>query len=344
MDEEIKARLVIIIEKRGEQVADEELVSILKAIEEHGSLVRAARSVGIPYSRAWERISRAERILGERLVEAWKGGAGRGGTRLTRAAKLLVEAYNEAERSLGECLTMRTPRRGEAEDLIVAYSHDPIIELSLDKMRDEGYRVGKACMGSGLSLAMLSLSEADVACAHLYDPETGEYNMPYIRRYWIEEPFPLGGFLREIVLAYRSGLDYNSYEEIMEDIVRGELVVALRNRGSGTRVLFDHLASEATRRSGLSEPRVTAAPEVARTHYEAARMVALGKADASLLLRTAAEELGLRWVHVTWERYECYTTRGKLKARGVSGLARVLSSEWLLERVDSMPGYRRLEE
>ena len=72
------------------------LVEALKAIREEGSIRAAARRLGINAKRLWLRITRAERLLGIKLVEATGSGS-----RLTREAEKLIEAYERLAESLG---------------------------------------------------------------------------------------------------------------------------------------------------------------------------------------------------------------------------------------------------
>ncbi|MCE4603173.1 MAG: LysR family transcriptional regulator [Desulfurococcales archaeon] len=76
------------------------LVEILEAVDRRGSLRGAAEELGISYRRLWARLVRAEQLAGERLVER---GRGRGGARLTRLGKRIVEEYRRMEGLLFEC-------------------------------------------------------------------------------------------------------------------------------------------------------------------------------------------------------------------------------------------------
>ncbi len=74
------------------------LVMLLLALEQTGSLNRAADSVEMSYSKGWNAIKRAEEVLGFSLVEKRTGGAGGGGSFLTREGKDFLEKYREFER------------------------------------------------------------------------------------------------------------------------------------------------------------------------------------------------------------------------------------------------------
>ena len=338
----LSVRYTVVLEMDGESVVDHVLVSILEGVQRHGSLLAASKSLGIPYSRAWETISRAERILGVKLVETRRGGVRRGGTKLTRHAEEILRLYREAMSRLEKCVGPQAPlvlARGEP-DLVVAHSHDPLLNLALEKLRSYGYSIESVCIGSGLSFAMLSLGEAQVACAHLFDPDSGEYNKPYLQRYWVEDVVKIGGYKRQIVLAYRRELEYNSLDAILEDIILGKLRIVNRNRGSGTRILFDYLINKKSRELGVEKPAVHGYEHEVYTHSEAARIVAVGKADAALMLRSVAEEYGLKWVHVVWEDYECYTRLIYANQEPVTKLRELLSSDWFSELLTLKPGYK----
>jgi len=329
----VAARYVVELLIDGTPISGE-LARLLEAVMEEGSLNRAARRLGIPYSRAWDIVARAERVLGEPLLLRSRGGAGRGGAALTPLAREVVSAYREARRRLERLLggPPEAPRAAavEGEPLVVAHSSDPLLEVLLERLRGLDVDVDSVCTGSGLAAAMLSLGEADVSCMHLYDPDTGVYNKPFLERSWVQDPVLLGGYMRQLVLALAPGLEerYSSLSEIVEAIRAGRLTVVARNRGSGTMAQLERLL-------GTKPPR-TVGP--AYTHEEAARLVATGQADAALVARAAVERYGAPWLHAVWERYECYTTPERLEA--AKPLAEALSSRWLRRLLERHPGYR----
>ena len=346
--ERLNTRYEVVLEYNGEVVMDSKLASILRLVDEKGSLLSASRLLGIPYSRAWEHIVRAERILGVRLIETRRGGKNGGGTKLTKAARKLLEEYGRAEAQLDRCIKgkkLSSQTKALEFDLVIAYSHDPLLELVLSRLSDEGLSVEKACMGSGMSLAALSLGEVDIACVHLFDPDTKKYNESYLEKYWLKDRVDkLYGFKRELVFALRPGLRYEQIDEVLKDVLSGKLRIVNRNRGSGTRVFFDYLLNAAAERYGYG---INALKSIrgygveVYSHLEAARYVAMGKADVALMLRHAAQTYGLRCLHVTWENYECFALKERLSKSGVNRFAETLRSKWFEDLVARAPGYRK---
>jgi len=346
-EKKLAIRYETVMEYNGVPVIDSKLATLLRLIRDKGSLLAASRSLGIPYSRAWNMIVRAERILRVELVKTYKGGRGGGGAKLTRIAERLLEIYDKAERklwrSLGSPKAMKYMTVGEP-DIIIAYSHDPLLEIILGKLEEEGYRVEGLCIGSGMALATLTLEEADVACIHLYDPESKEYNKPYIEKFWLTDKATIiGGYLRELVFALKPGLKINNINELLRKLLQGELKLVNRNRGSGTRVYLDYLLQYASKKYNLSVKNVRGYENEVYTHIEAARQVALGRADTALTLRYTTYLYGLESIHVVWETYQCIALNKSLEKQAVSKLREILNSEWLNNQLSKMPGYKLLK-
>ncbi len=85
-------------------------MDLLKAVKEHGSILRAANATGMQYKRAWVMIREAEEKLGADLVCSNRGGTGGGGTTVTPLAEKLMEIWEESRRSFLEMLErLETP-------------------------------------------------------------------------------------------------------------------------------------------------------------------------------------------------------------------------------------------
>jgi molybdate transport system regulatory protein len=72
---------------------------LLAGIAEHGSIAAAARSMKMSYQRAWSLVDELNHAFRSPLVESTRGGAHRGGARLTAAGLEVVSAYRAAEDS-----------------------------------------------------------------------------------------------------------------------------------------------------------------------------------------------------------------------------------------------------
>jgi len=91
MNYKIKSR--IWIEADGNILLGEGRVRLLKAIEEEGSLSKAAKSLGMSYKKAWSLIDAVNKRAEKPVTTSSIGGKGGGGAELTTYGKSLVEAF-----------------------------------------------------------------------------------------------------------------------------------------------------------------------------------------------------------------------------------------------------------
>ena len=91
MEYKIKSR--IWIEADGEILLGEGRVSLLKAIDQSGSLSKAAKSMGMSYKKAWSLIDAVNTRAPEPVCNTQIGGKSGGGTALTEYGKQLIKTY-----------------------------------------------------------------------------------------------------------------------------------------------------------------------------------------------------------------------------------------------------------
>jgi len=104
----MRPRLKVWIETEDGRVAlSEWRVALLQAVAEHGSLVAAARSLGVPHRTAWQRIQEMETSLGVRLLETVSGGVGGGRSTLSPAAQEFIRKYQGLRAGLDELVCER---------------------------------------------------------------------------------------------------------------------------------------------------------------------------------------------------------------------------------------------
>ena len=72
-------------------------LQILTAIEQHGSILSAAKGLGMSYRAVWGKIRATEERLGQQLLTKRTGGARGGGSELTPFGKALVEHFRHLE-------------------------------------------------------------------------------------------------------------------------------------------------------------------------------------------------------------------------------------------------------
>lgn len=70
----------------------------LEAVDRAGTIRAAGQAVGWSYRTCLNRIREMERVLGAKVLATTRGGASRGGARLTPAARRLVKVFEQWRR------------------------------------------------------------------------------------------------------------------------------------------------------------------------------------------------------------------------------------------------------
>lgn len=329
LDDELKLHVgvEVFLTFRGQVILDSKLAQVLRLVDERGSLLNACRSLGLSYSRIWDKIFRIESMLGVKLIEARRGGKGGGGTRLTDYAKKLLEYYSNAierVRPCAELLGVVPVVERPLPDLVIMGSHDPLLEHLIGLARSKGLGDVKVYWTGSLGgLASIVLGEADIAGIHLYDPKEEIYNIPFIERFMLKgEVALIGGYRRELVFALRPGLRLSSIDEVFDGLASGKLVLANRNKGAGTRVFLEYLLSK----RGIEFSKVKGFKTEFRTHFDVVRAVATGRADVCLSLSYITQVYKLETFHVAWEDFDYLIPIEKLDKSEVDFFIKLLKS------------------
>jgi len=234
------------------------------------------------------------------------------------------------------------PGRRQTEDLpepgpglVVMGSHDLALDLlGAHLRRRSGFGMTSTHTGSLGGLIVLARGEAHVAGCHLLDEESGEYNVPFVRRVLTGVP------VRVVTLVGRSqGLlvPRGNPKGIgrLADLLRDDVTFINRQRGSGTRVLLDFLF----RQAGLDSRLLRGYDVEVDTHTAVAAAVASGQADAGLGILAAARALELDFVPLRDERYDLVVPHAARNLPQVKALDDVLGSAEFRDSVREMGGY-----
>ena len=73
-------------------------VALLEAVQAHGSITAAARSLEMSYRRAWLLLDELNRSLRQPAIVTAQGGSRGGGAALTPTGRAVIENYRAAER------------------------------------------------------------------------------------------------------------------------------------------------------------------------------------------------------------------------------------------------------
>ena len=109
-----------------------------------------------------------------------------------------------------------------------------------------------------------------------------------------------------------------------------------RQRGAGTRVLFDYLLAQ----HEITPDEIAGYQHEEYTHLAVAAAVADGIGDCGMGLRGAAEAMGLDFIGLTWERFDLAIPRRHLGIAPVQALLETLRDEDFKQALGMQSGYR----
>jgi len=93
---ELKAHYKIWLSlKNGEGILGDGKWRLLKAIEEFGSISKAAENLKISYRKAWGDLKKVEELLGIQVIDKIRGGQTGGSSSLTEQGVNLIKAYDK---------------------------------------------------------------------------------------------------------------------------------------------------------------------------------------------------------------------------------------------------------
>ncbi|MBM3501875.1 MAG: molybdopterin biosynthesis protein, partial [Armatimonadetes bacterium] len=257
-------------------------------------------------------------------------------TSLVRADGIVRIPAGSQGLEAGQPVRVRLYRtRGEIAQTIVALgSHDLTLDLVAQYLAGAGRRLASANVGSLGGLVALRRGEAHLAGSHLLDPQTGEFNLSYIRQYLPDTPVVVVGWVgREQGLIVAPGNPRRVSG--LQDIASSGLQFVNRQRGAGTRLLLDyHLA-----RLAIDPAALHGYDREEYTHLAVAAAVASGRAEAGLGIRAAAEALGLGFVPLFQERYDLVIPRRHYEDPFLRPLLDLLVDPDFRKAVAALPGY-----
>ena len=225
--------------------------------------------------------------------------------------------------------------RQELEQTILALgSHDLTLDLLAQFLSLSGSRLSSGNLGSLGGLIALHRGEAHLAGSHLLDPETGEFNLPYIERYIPGVPVVvvrLVGREQGLILAPGNPKSITG----LEDLARTDLAFVNRQRGAGTRILLDYQLDQL----GIDPPSIRGYQHEEHTHLAVAAAVASGRADCGLAIHAAAAALNLDFLPLFQERYDLIIPKEHHESTKLMPLLQLLGDPEFQNTVASLPGY-----
>ncbi len=178
--------------------------------------------------------------------------------------------------------------------LVITGSHDMMIDVLADQMP-----VSSAHVGSLSGIMALRRKECHMAPIHLLDEETGIYNEAYVRQYFPGQKMALisgVGRIQGFMVPKGNPKQIAGIDDLRER----KLSFANRQRGAGTRILFDYTLKQ----NSMTVEEINGYEKEYATHMAVAISVKSGVADTGLGVYSAAKAMELDFIPLANEQYD----------------------------------------
>jgi len=257
-------------------------------------------------------------------------------TSLVQADGLALIPRGTQGREAGEPVTVHLYRsKADIEKTIFCVgSHDLTLDLISQFLAESGRRLSSANVGSQGGLIALRREEAHLAGSHLLNPETGEYNISYIRQYMPNQPVKVVALVgRDQGLMVKRGNPKQIRN--LKDLTNPDIQFVNRQRGAGTRVLLDYQL----KLLAITSEHIVGYSQEEYTHLGVAAAIASGRADCGLGIAAAAHALDLEFIPLFQERYDLVIPKQFAEGDLLAPLFEVLAESRFRKAVSQLPGY-----
>jgi putative molybdopterin biosynthesis protein len=223
----------------------------------------------------------------------------------------------------------------QTKDHIVISGQDLVLDiLGKHIEKQTPFKPLRSFTGSLNSLISMYNRECDIVSLHLFDGDTGEYNLPYIKKILVGYPFVLINLLlRKAGFYVKKGNPLNLTS--WTDLNRENVKMINREKGSGARILLD----EQLRIHGIPSKNIIGYENEETNHLSVASAVSTGMADVGVGNEKAAKIVGVDFIPLITEQYDIVMIKSPESERLINAVREILSSQQFLSELLSLGDY-----
>lgn len=196
-------------------------------------------------------------------------------------------------------------------------------------------RTFRSCIGSYNGLSALYMGKVKIATTHLWDGDTGQYNIPYVRRLLPGIPCIIVHLACRMQGFYVAKGNPKNIKD-WEDLKRSDVNIINREKGSGTRILLD----EHLRLLNIPSKKITGYNRECFSHLAVASTVARGGADVGLGNEKISFQVNnIDFIPLQKERYELVIKKEDLEKPEFKAVLEIVKSNMFKRELSALGGY-----
>ena len=224
----------------------------------------------------------------------------------------------------------------EKKQVIFMGSHDLAFEAMILQVEKNNPDIKFLNIPIGSLDGLLALRQglAQITGCHIIDSETGQYNYPYIKRFFPDRP------MITITIAHREQgliLAHGNPKSIsgLDEVVRRDISFVNRNPGSGTRIWLDNRFKQ----MGIKTKDINGYTQELSSHSMVAKAIKFNSADVGLGLKAAAVNEDLDYIPLLSERYDLVIPMEFTEENVYEPILDHLTSAQYRQSINSLAGY-----
>lgn len=220
--------------------------------------------------------------------------------------------------------------------LLAAGSNDPVLDMLISSIKKDypEFHIFSANTGSTKGLEALNTGFADIAFSHLFDPETGDYNIPYLKQYCPDQSVAVVNlFHRQIgfLTTKSAGNTFRGWESLLQENVK----FVNRQPGAGIRILLDN----ELKKRGIDCRKINGYENEVYTHFEVGLSIISGEANAGIASTAVAKIMDLHFVPLASERFDMVLDKDTFFRPAIQAFIKTLQSDRFRGRVEKIGDY-----
>ncbi|CAB1262582.1 PBP superfamily domain protein [Clostridiaceae bacterium BL-3] len=223
------------------------------------------------------------------------------------------------------------------EDDFVICGQDMLLDI-LSRYIEMHYpeiRTFRSYVGSYKGLLGLYMGKVQVATAHLWDGDSGKYNIPFVRRLIPGIPtviIHLACRMEGFYVAKGNPKNIHSWE----DFKKPDINLINRERGCGVRILLD----EHLRLLNIKGKNISGYNRECLSHLAVASTVARGEADVGIgNEKTSLQVQNIDFIPLQKERYELVIKKDDMDNPPFNSITKILKSDKFKQELAGIGGY-----
>lgn len=241
-------------------------------------------------------------------------------------------AYTKEEHIVPE--ESKVPQGGHKKQVVIS-GQDVVLDM-LSKYIEKHTTLTPLRLYNGSLNSLVSMynGECDIVSVHLFDGDTGEYNLPYVKRLLVCHPFVLINLVcRTEGIYVKKGNPLNI--KGWKDLAKPNVIIVNREKGAGARVLLD----EQLRINGISKSSVHGYERELTSHFSVASAVASGQADVGVGVENVAKMVDVDFIPLIKEQYDLVVLKTKENLELVKIVKEAVQSSEFRSQLEQLKGY-----